>query len=207
MERSKYVRIKISDIPQEFIEEYNLTKSVQNGCMYFEIIRGCYGLPQSGRLTNDLLRTRLEKSGYYEAYTKPGLWSHKWRPIQFVLIVDDFGIEYVRKQHALHLLKILEQTYDITTDSEGEKFAGIYLAWDYNDQNANRTCRISMNGYTEKVLLKYGNPRPSKAQLLPHKHREVIYGSKEQLTPEDDKSPPLDKQGTKRIQVIVCALL
>ena len=64
-----------------------------------------------------------------------------------------------------------------------------------------------MNGYIEKVLLKYGQPRPSKAQLSPHKHREVIYGAKEQLTPEDDKSPPLENQGKKRTQGIVGALL
>ena len=64
-----------------------------------------------------------------------------------------------------------------------------------------------MNGYTEKVLLKYGHPCPSKAQLSPHKHREVIYGVKEQLTPEDNKSPPLDNQGTKRIQGIIGAFL
>ena len=119
MERYKYVRIKLSDIPQEFIEEYNLTQSVQNGWIYFEILRGCYGLPQSGRLANDLLRTRLEKAGYYKAATTPGLWSHKWRPIQFVLIVDDLGIEYIGKQHALHLIKILEQNYEVTTDWEG----------------------------------------------------------------------------------------
>ena len=53
--------------------------------------------------------------GYYEAATTPGLWSHKSRPIQFVLIVNDFVIEYFMKQHALHLLKILEHNYDITT--------------------------------------------------------------------------------------------
>ena len=29
MERSKYVRIKISDIPQEFIEEYDLSEASQ----------------------------------------------------------------------------------------------------------------------------------------------------------------------------------
>ena len=45
MEKSKYVRIKLSDIPQEFIEEYNLTKSVHNGCIYFDILRGFYALP------------------------------------------------------------------------------------------------------------------------------------------------------------------
>ena len=35
-------------------------------------------------MENDLLRTYLEKAGYYEAATKSGLWYHKWLPIQFV---------------------------------------------------------------------------------------------------------------------------
>ena len=97
MEQSEYVRIKLSYIPQEFIEEYDLTQAAQNGWIYFEILRGCYGLPQSGRLTNELLRTCLEKAGYCEAATTPGLWSHKWHPIQFFLLVDDFGVKYVGK--------------------------------------------------------------------------------------------------------------
>ena len=112
MERSEYVRIKFSDIPQEFIEKYELSKAAQNGWIYFEILRGCYGLPQSFRLANDLLRTRLKKAGYYEAATTPGLWCHKLRPIKFVLLVDNFGIEYVDKEHALHLLKTLEVDYE-----------------------------------------------------------------------------------------------
>ena len=64
-----------------------------------------------------------------------------------------------------------------------------------------------MDGYIAKFLLKYGHPSPKKPQLSPHKHREVIYGAKEQLAPEDDTTPPLDSQGTKRVQVIVGALL
>ena len=130
MERPDYVRIKFSDIPQKFIEEYNLIKSAQNGWIYFEILRGCYGLPQSGRLANDLRRTRLEKAGYYEAATTPGLWSHKWRPVQFVLLVDNFGIKCVGKDHALHLLKTLKLNYEITNDWEGTTIAGIDLARD-----------------------------------------------------------------------------
>ena len=119
MDLSEYVRIKFSDIPKEFIEEYDLSKEAQNGWIYFEILRGCYGLPQSGRLANDLLCTRIEKAGYYEAATTPGLWCHKWRPIQLVLLVDDFGIEDEGNEHAFHLLKTLEQNYEITTDWEG----------------------------------------------------------------------------------------
>ena len=106
---------------------------------FFEIIRGCYGLLQSGRLANDLLHTRLDNSGYYESATTTGLWRHKWRPIQFVLIVDDFDIKYVGKQHALYLFKILEQKYEIIADWEGKFFAGIDLAWNYDENHAKRT--------------------------------------------------------------------
>ena len=64
-----------------------------------------------------------------------------------------------------------------------------------------------MKGYVAKVLLKYGHPIPKKPQLSPHKHHEVIYGAKEQLAPEYDTTPPLDSQGTKRVQGIVGTLL
>ena len=45
MEQSEYVRIKLSDTPQELIEEYELTEAAQNGWIYFDILCGCYGLP------------------------------------------------------------------------------------------------------------------------------------------------------------------
>ena len=46
--------------------------------------------------------------------------------------MDDFGIKYVGKEHALHLLKNIEINYEITTYWEGGKFAGIDLTWDYH---------------------------------------------------------------------------
>ena len=58
--------------------------------------------------------------------------------------MDDFGIEYAGKEHALHLMKTLKLDYEITTDWEGNIFAVIELAWDYHVRHANRTCRISM---------------------------------------------------------------
>ena len=64
-----------------------------------------------------------------------------------------------------------------------------------------------MKGYIAKFLLKYGHPINKKLQLSPHKHLEVIYGTKEQLAPEDDTTPPLDSQGTTQVQGIVGILL
>jgi hypothetical protein len=87
----KYVRIKITDILKELILEYGLAgKEDHNGWIYFEIQHCCYGLPQASILANNLLCGCLEKESYYKAATTPGLWKHKWRPIQFCLIVDDF---------------------------------------------------------------------------------------------------------------------
>jgi len=95
----EYVRIKMTDIPDEFIEEYNLIGRDRDGWVYFEIRQGCYGLPQSGILANNLLRSRLVAEGFYESFPTPGLWRHKWQPLQFSLIVDDFGVEYVGIEH------------------------------------------------------------------------------------------------------------
>ena len=115
MDDPEYVRIKIKDVPKEFLEEYNLKEYEHNGWIYFEIVRASYGLPQAGKLSNDLLRERLAEDGYYEAET-PGLWKHVWRPIQFVLVVDDFFVEYVGKQHAEHLAKVLKKYHTISED-------------------------------------------------------------------------------------------
>jgi hypothetical protein len=159
----EYVRIKITDIPAEFIEEYKLAGTDRDGWIYFEIRCGCYGLPQAGILANDLLRSRLLAEGYYEAESTPGLWRHKWRPIQFCLIVDDFGVEYVGIEHFTHLLDVLKKFHGVQFNMAGDKFAGINIKWDY----ANCRCRISMPGYIENLLIKFKHPRPIKPRLSP----------------------------------------
>ena len=87
MDQPEFVRIYLEVIPQEFIDEYNLTPYAHNGWIYYKIIKGCYELPQAGKLANDLLRTRLNDNGYCETTTTPGLWRHKWRPILFVFLL------------------------------------------------------------------------------------------------------------------------
>jgi hypothetical protein len=199
----EYVRIKITDIPAEFIEEYKLEGTDRDGWVYFEIRRGCYGLPQAGILANDLLRSRLLIEGYYEVESTPGLWRHKWRPIQFCLIVDDFGVEYVGIEHFNHLLDVLKKFHGVQFNMAGDKFAGITIKWDY----ANRRCRISMPGYIENLLIKFKHPRPNKRRLSPYKCLPISYGAKAQLTPEADASELLDEHRKRRIQEIVGSLL
>ncbi len=65
--------------------------------------RGMCGPPQAGILANNLLRERLAEFDYYEAATTPGLWQHKWHPVMFALIVDNFAIQYVGDANLDHL--------------------------------------------------------------------------------------------------------
>jgi hypothetical protein len=100
LECPEYMRIPVELIPQEIIDDYNLTPLIYRDYIYVEINKGMYGLPQAGLLANKLLARRLAKYGYFQAEHTPGLWKHTWRPIQFALVVDDFGVEYAKKEHA-----------------------------------------------------------------------------------------------------------
>ena len=150
----------------------------RHGWVNFEIFCGFYGLPQSGKLANNLLRTRLEDAHYYKTSTTTGLWRHRWSSIQFVLIVDDFGLKYMRKQDADHLASVLKNHHDISQDWEGKKFAGIDLDWNYATKHCDRTCRLSMKNYINILLVRLNHPMPRKPQISPHKCREVKYGIK-----------------------------
>ena len=72
IDRSEYVKIKIDDITAKFIEKYDLLAFTHNGWVYFETVRVWYGLPQSGKLANNLLCMRLNKAGYFEAAKNQG---------------------------------------------------------------------------------------------------------------------------------------
>ena len=112
----EYMRILAALVPDSFIKKYNLKDKIKDGYIYMRIIRGIYGLPQSGRLANQLLKKRLEKHGYHEVSHTPGLFRHDWRPIWFTLVVDDVGIKYIGKKHADHLLNALKEHYNMETD-------------------------------------------------------------------------------------------
>ena len=95
MERYEYMKIPITQIPEEIINEYKLRNKVHTDwAVYIEIRKGMYGLPQAGMLANKLLKRRLAQHGYYEVRHTPGYWRHMWRPIDFTLVVDDFGVGY-----------------------------------------------------------------------------------------------------------------
>ena len=51
----------------------------------------------------------LAPYGYTPAKQMHDIWKHKTRPINFTLVVDDFGVTYTNKADALHLINALEK--------------------------------------------------------------------------------------------------
>jgi hypothetical protein len=141
--------------------------------------------------------------GYYESASTPGPWCHKWHPIQFFLIADDFGVEYVGIEHFNHLLDLLKKIHGVQFNMAGDKFAGINIQWDY----AGQCCRISMEGYIETLLIKFKHPCPTKPRLSPYKCAPIAYGIKTQLAPETDLSELLNENHKQCIQEIIDSLL
>jgi hypothetical protein len=196
------MKMLLSRFPEEIIQNYNLNALAVNGWVYIEIRKGMYGLKQAGLLANQLLQTRLAPFGYYPARHTPGLWLHKTRPISFTLVVDDFAVKYVGKQHAEHLRNALLQTYELTTDWTATMYSGMTLKWDYK----NRTCDISMPGDVSNVLSKFQHDAPKHPQHTPSWYVTLVYGSKTQYATKDE-TPPLTAQRCLTIQKVTGSVL
>jgi hypothetical protein len=196
--RPEYLRIKLTDLPDEIINEYRLRKLVNaKGFVFVEVTKGMYGLPQAGLLANELLEKRLNKNGYFQSKLVAGLWAHKTRPIQFTLVVDDFGVKYVGKEHAEHLLTTLEQHYKVTADWTGTRYIGIQLLWDYDK----RQVHLCMPEYVKKALNQFHH-KLRKRQHQPFPHTPIEYGAKHQYAKGTSQSPRLNAKGKKFVQQV-----
>ena len=108
LDRYEYMKMLIRLMPDHSIQQYGLKNKVRNGFIYMECRKGMYGLPQAGILGNKLLKKRLAKFGYIKTRHTLGLWKHIWRPVQFTLVVDNFGVKYVGREHADHLCEAIK---------------------------------------------------------------------------------------------------
>jgi hypothetical protein len=125
--RFEYMKMLLSCVTEEIIQKYNLNALAVDGWFYIEIRKGMYCLKQAGLLANQLLQTHLAPFGYNPARHTPGLWLHKPQPISFTLVVEDFTVTYVGKQHAEHLRNALLRTYELTTDWTATVYSGMTL--------------------------------------------------------------------------------
>ena len=199
----EYMRMPLELFPSWIRKQYDLDNCAYNGFVHLRLERAVWGLPQAGILANKLLRKRLAPHGYYECANTPGLWRHEWRPITFTLVVDDFGVKYVGKEHADHLVKCIGEKYKLVEDWTGDLYCGIKLGWDYNA----RTLDISMPGYVTKQLHKYKHVMSPRPQHCPYSPEPKKYGSEAQSPLPVDTSRRLDDKEIKSVQKIVGSIL
>jgi hypothetical protein len=162
-----------------------------------------YGLPQAGILAQELLKKCLNKHGYCQSPLTPGLWRHDFRPISFMLCVDDVGIKYIGREHTKHLAFILSEHYRCLHDWDGQRYLGMNLDWDYTG----RAVHVFMLDYVLEALARFQHKPPRTPQHQPYPHIKPTYGATAQYTKDVDTTPLLDKGGKKYIQEVIGTFL
>jgi hypothetical protein len=204
MKRYEYFRMKLELFPQDIINEYDLTSKIDhNGNVHCEVRQGMYGLPQAGIIAQELLKERLNKAGYTQSKFTPGYWKHEWRPISFTLVVDNFGVKYIGKEHLMHLIRVLKEHYEVEEDWEGTQYLGITMDWDYK----NHQVHLFMPKYVEHALARFDHPVPPKPQHQPHQHPIPTYRATVQYAKLEDTSRRLLPAEKKFIQEVIGVFL
>ncbi len=193
----------IALFPKWIMKQYKLMKHVLNGFIYLKMQRAVWGLPQAGILANKFLQQHLLPHGYYKFINTSGLWKHETRLISFTLVVDDFGVKYIGKEHVEHLIQCIKQQYELTEDWTGYLYCGIKLKWDNKVQMVD----LSMPGYIKQLLLKYKHCMPTKPQHCPYAPAPKQYGAKAQAPLPVNISPKLSPKEIKEIHRVIGSIL
>jgi hypothetical protein len=181
---TEYMRINLKHIPESVQNRYNMADFVHKDHVYVEINKSIYGLPQSGRLSQDRLIKHLAKHDYVQCPNTPALFRHRVKNFAFTLVVDDFGIKYSDEADLDEFLGVLRKQYEITEDrSDTQKYVGITIAHD----RSKRTISLSMPGYVEKALQRFELVNPKGANS-PSVYVPPEYGKLVQYEEIDDTS-------------------
>jgi hypothetical protein len=204
MLRYKYMRLKLSDMPEDVIKHYKLLNiATPDGYVYCKIQQGMYSLPQAGIIAQEVLANRLKEHGYSQSKTTPGLWKHEWCPVWFSLTVDDFGVKYIGKEQVQHLLQRVQKYYKCLFEPEGERYYRLTIKWVYMGKKVH----ILMPLYLKNALKQFQHPPLIVPQDQPHPHIKKQYGAKVQHAKPPDNTPLLDKAGKKFIHEVPSVFL
>ena len=136
----------------------------------------------------------MNKHGYHQNKLVPGLWTHTWRPVQFALAVDNFGVKYVSKEHTLHLKIDLEENYTLTTKWEGRRYIVGFGLHAY------------MPNYMTKAPRQFKHKARGKQHAL-YPSAPIKYVAKKQYTTQASAAALLDKKGKHFTQQVCGNLL
>ncbi len=103
------------------------------------------------------------------------------------------------RHHAEHLFNALRELYTITVDYEGAKYVGMTIQHD----RAARTISISMPGYIQKALQRFGVKQAKFATDSPCIYIPPTYGQRVQQMTTVDDTALLSTKDTKFVQQVV----
>ena len=200
MKKKKYYKIATELIPLEILEKYDLKNKQIDIYIYVRLEKWMHGLVQSGIIEHEALKPHLKSYGYGPSKITQGLWTHQYREIRFILVVENFGIKYRDKKDADHLIEGLQSKYEVTQDWTGGLYCSITLKWDY----AARILDISMPGYAKEALDKFQQPTPTIPQHSPYQWIAPNYGpTAPQLNHPTDNYPALNPAEFTNVQQVV----
>ena len=195
---AEYVRFRYDLIPPRIIKHYQLDLLVNDGYVYARINKAWYGLKQGGKIAHDDLVEHLQKHGYVRAGYTDGLFKHTTRDISFTLVVDDFGIKYVKQEDVDHLVSIMRQKYTFKVDFDAKQYIGIHLDWNY----MRRELICSMKNYVKQALMELKHAAKTRQQHAPSKLDRPEYVAKVQYA-KVDESTELEEPQIKYLQRVV----
>jgi hypothetical protein len=112
-------------------------------------------------------------------------------------------MKYINKDNIKHLMSIMKQDYTIDTNWEGMQYLRLTLDWDYTK----RKVHLSMPGYIENALIRFGHEPPDKPQMQPYPHTTSTYGMTVQYAKAANSSPAATKAEEKYIRQVIGVLL
>jgi hypothetical protein len=117
--------------------------------------------------------------------------------------VDDFGVQYVGKEHAQHLIDALETNYTVSKDWTCGLYCGITMKWYYSNKHFD----LSMPRYIKDALHKFQNTLSKRPPYAPHTWTVPAYSQRIQYAPLPDATPPATAEEITRAQSVVGTLL
>ncbi len=111
------------------------------------------------------------------------------KPISFTLVVDDFGVKYVGKEHVHHLIKCLRDKYEFIKDWTGNLYCGINYAGTTPLASLTYQCRDTSRSSCTNTSIKWQRNRNIVRTPLHQNNTELTHKPHSQTIPPPNYPP------------------
>ncbi|KAI0993606.1 hypothetical protein K3495_g14578, partial [Podosphaera aphanis] len=128
------------------------------------VLRSLYGLKQSARDWNLLLRSHIKKWGFVQSSADPCLFTHRQKSLIALVYVDDIAVAGKCLPSLQWFSDTLSSRFNTKNLGEIQKILGMRITRNRNES----TIFIDQEHYLDKILRKFGFPKPThKVQKIP----------------------------------------